>query len=899
MADSITPQGSAPPSPRLGPQKRHPLLARPLYAFQLPPTLLSSIQLRSIDVQNPLESVAQDQRTDPSHKSANRSSANSSSTLKCTICPSNPVFETSGHQRAHFRSEWHRYNLQITLKGGSDAVGLVDENGWEDLVTDLGDPTDEEADNLVSDTGNELARKSRSPDLVSLVLNKLNLRDARSAQSPDDSLDEQDDDVADGDGRHARHSVTAKSALLWFCTAQQNASQENKVHLEQTQLGIYRSLFPDPAEASAQPLRKASQTASDWYTAAVRLNQAQALRRVPAKGQSSGWKGKRLKGMDDAASMLGVDFLEGENYIPGLSTKLVRSADRASQADDEDASDSDGEFSSSSSSESESDQSTLSDPQINKHIDPPLRTWTIVLFGGGHFSIAVVALNPYIAPRQASKARPLVAQGSDDEILQEDRSLIVLAHKAFHRYTTRKKQGGSQSAQDASGKFAKSAGAQLRRYGEAALAEEVRALLSLSGYRKLIKDSERVYVRANGRAARGILWTWPGAAQADTPNASPLEGPRSDGRMRTIPFSTRNKATVGECLRVFAELSRVKVTRKTEEELQQEDEAYRKSLEGNQTARDELKRRRQREREEREAALRKMREKAQQQKEANSSLDKEEKKGRDRFEKMVDMVRRGRVEALTNHLAKYNHFSSTDTQESNTTSDVNGSFPTWWRAQERLQHPRKATTPLIPSTLLHLASEAGQAEIIHWLLTEKQADPTIGIPPPPSETSESAPTPSWPHRTAYDLIPSSSKNARNVFRKMYAQVPTLWNWNSFEVGGARIDSPLTEEMESNQTRRRAHMREKAKLREQERASAKKEEGQEDSTSIPAAPAPVVASHESRNRLGGPGQSTPKNLKDAKDKLEGVTPEMRMRIEREKRARAAEERFKKLQGGGGS
>jgi hypothetical protein len=49
-------------------------------------------------------------------------------------------------------------------------------------------------------------------------------------------------------------------------------------------------------------------------------------------------------------------------------------------------------------------------------------------------------------------------------------------HKTFQRYTTRRKQGGAQSASDAGGK-AKSAGATLRRYNEAALKQDVAALL--------------------------------------------------------------------------------------------------------------------------------------------------------------------------------------------------------------------------------------------------------------------------------------------------------------------------------------------------------------------------------------------------------------------------------------
>jgi hypothetical protein len=41
--------------------------------------------------------------------------------------------------------------------------------------------------------------------------------------------------------------------------------------------------------------------------------------------------------------------------------------------------------------------------------------------------------------------------------------------KTFHRYTTRRKQGGAQSGKDNTGKMAKSAGSTLRRYNELAL----------------------------------------------------------------------------------------------------------------------------------------------------------------------------------------------------------------------------------------------------------------------------------------------------------------------------------------------------------------------------------------------------------------------------------------------
>merc|ERR1712187_367915 len=54
----------------------------------------------------------------------------------------------------------------------------------------------------------------------------------------------------------------------------------------------------------------------------------------------------------------------------------------------------------------------------------------------------------------------------------------VVAHKTLHRYTSRAKQGGSQAAFDASGKKAKSAGSNLRRYCQQLLQDEIRELLT-------------------------------------------------------------------------------------------------------------------------------------------------------------------------------------------------------------------------------------------------------------------------------------------------------------------------------------------------------------------------------------------------------------------------------------
>lgn len=131
------------------------------------------------------------------------------------------------------------------------------------------------------------------------------------------------------------------------------------------------------------------------------------------------------------------------------------------------------------------------------------RTWAMFMVAGGHFAGAIVRVS-----------KP----GEDDDDEEETKGkkkkpkrpkpdTEVLRHKTFHRYTSmcstlfaailwltptaRRKQGGSQSVNDNAKGNAKSAGAQLRRYGEQALRDVRSHLCSLmtakylTGYPKL------------------------------------------------------------------------------------------------------------------------------------------------------------------------------------------------------------------------------------------------------------------------------------------------------------------------------------------------------------------------------------------------------------------------------
>ncbi|KAL8816247.1 MAG: hypothetical protein Q9223_004706 [Gallowayella weberi] len=106
----------------------------------------------------------------------------------------------------------------------------------------------------------------------------------------------------------------------------------------------------------------------------------------------------------------------------------------------------------------------------------------LCMVGGGHFAGMIVSL----APKYGRKSTGA-----------EERQATVIAHKTFHRYTTRRKQGGAQSSNDMAKGAAHSAGASIRRYNEAALESEIRALLT--EWRDFIDKSQLIF--------KDIVWS--------------------------------------------------------------------------------------------------------------------------------------------------------------------------------------------------------------------------------------------------------------------------------------------------------------------------------------------------------------------------------------------------------
>lgn len=419
------------------------------------------------------------------------------------------------------------------------------------------------------------------------------------------------------------------------------------------------------------------------------------------------------------------------------------------------------------------------------------------MIGGGHFAAMVVSL----APKPTKQGNP------------NDRQATVLAHKTFHRYTTRRKQGGSQSTMDSAKGNASSAGSSLRRYNEDALIKDVRSLLA--EWKTLIDTAELVFVRAAGSSSRRTLF-------------GPYDGQvlrQADPRNRTFPFSTR-RATQAELMRCFVELTRVKVETIDEAALAAAAAAEAQAEQNKAAAKQQQ----------------------QQQKPVKPTLSKEDETAALHTSQVEALVRRAKAPALLTYL---------------TTNSLSPDFALFPPDTQAHHHAPRA---------LHLAAAAGQPALVTALLVRGGADPTL-------RNGEG--------RTAFEL--AGDRATRDAFRLARGELgEDKWVWGD---KGARVPEALSkadveqraaaerEEEKAAEAARRREGMEKLKDEEQRRASAK-----------------TQAADDKREKKMGKGHLLNAGReRTAEERREedarGMTPEMRARLERERRARAMEARMK--------
>lgn len=411
----------------------------------------------------------------------------------------------------------------------------------------------------------------------------------------------------------------------------------------------------------------------------------------------------------------------------------------------------------------------------------------LCMVGGGHFAAMVVALAPEVQKRPGGV---------------EERQARVIAHKTFHRYTTRRKQGGAQSANDAAKGNAHSAGSSLRRYNEAALEKEIRELLD--EWRDMINKAQLLFVRATGSTNRRILF-------------GPYDGQvlrQNDPRLRGFPFSTR-RATQGELMRCFKELTRVKVS--------QVDEAALLAAETQQ----------------REAAPKPQKPPAQPQK---PKISKEDEAAMLHTSQIQALIRRSKVPALLSYIS-------------------NNSIPPSFTF-----YPSDSPQNFRSPTPLHLAASFNSPAIVTALLTKANADPTIA---------------NGEGKTPFDL--AGDRATRDAFRVARHELgESKWDWDA-----AHVPAPISKaEADSRAERERKAAEEaEANRRKLEMERLKREEA-----------ANAAASQKVKKTSGRTLGAVEKTAAEKREEeMRGMTPEMRMKLERERRARAAEERIRKMQG----
>jgi hypothetical protein len=293
-------------------------------------------------------------------------------------------------------------------------------------------------------------------------------------------------------------------------------------------------------------------------------------------------------------------------------------------------------------------------------------------------------------------------------------------------------------------------------------------------------------------------------------------------------------------------------------------------------------------------------------------LSPEELVVRERWTKLLEMTRKSRLESLKTQWESIRSLSEqssaslgplSSTQQLNQPPLVDTPLPAWVQEEDGVG---------TGGTLLQVAAAAGQEVVVQWLLVDQHADPTISVPisteaPVSPPTNPATPVvsddeddasrsrrPAGGVRKAYDL--ANKKNIRNVFRRAAYANPDWWDW----LGDAHVPSALSPEMEEAEQRKKGARRKGLKERMKEREDAKKaeEERQERERLAAAARVTPLSAAGGQNktgpqRLGGPGAASVASAAT----LDAMPPEMRARIERERRARAAEARLRNIGGGG--
>jgi hypothetical protein len=123
-------------------------------------------------------------------------------------------------------------------------------------------------------------------------------------------------------------------------------------------------------------------------------------------------------------------------------------------------------------------------------------------------------------------------------------------HRTFHRYTSRKKQGGAQSAHDNQNGKAKSIGAQIRRQNEVELHKNLTELFAVT-WKEAVAQSSLIFL-GTAKANRGVFFSVPPGSKIRSSAFT-----KGDTRLRKVPFNT-GRPTLEEVKKTHQRLGAIK-----------------------------------------------------------------------------------------------------------------------------------------------------------------------------------------------------------------------------------------------------------------------------------------------------------------------------------------------------
>lgn len=181
----------------------------------------------------------------------------------------------------------------------------------------------------------------------------------------------------------------------------------------------------------------------------------------------------------------------------------------------------------------------------NEILDKSSKMSALFMVGGGHFAGAIIS----------HQRRNIKGNLKKQKETFQEQSVIMLEHKTLHRYTTRRKQGGSQSVMDNAKGKANSAGSTLRRYNENALKQDIQNLLL--NWKPYLDKCDNIFIRARSVFDKAIFF--------ESNNSSHHAGKKNnihfinknDPRLKTFPFTT-GRPTIHELKRAWCELTYLK-----------------------------------------------------------------------------------------------------------------------------------------------------------------------------------------------------------------------------------------------------------------------------------------------------------------------------------------------------